>query len=95
MNDKEEVQLAEIRKDVQSLSDVIAEMRAETKEWRARQMQILEKLAENKTSLAFLSGSVRTLESDTDSLKAWRWYTMGLCAALSGAVSTTITSALP
>ena len=76
------VQLAELRKDVQNLADVVNEMRLESKEWREKQMQILQTLASVRSEYNAVIMTQRQLMLDVESLKAWRWYMAGICAAI-------------
>ena len=80
------VQLAELRKDVKNLADIVNEMRIESKEWREKQVQILQTLASARSEYDAVLVTQRQLLLDVESLKAWRWYMAGICAAIAFAM---------
>lgn len=80
------VQLAELRKDVQNLADVVNEMRMESKVWREKQVEILQTLASARSEYEAVIVTQRQLLMDVESLKAWRWYMAGICAAIAFAM---------
>ena len=85
--DSPSVQLAELRRDVQNLADIVNEMRVEAKDWRERQVRVLEELAASRAELSAISGAYGHLLCDVERLKAWRWYMIGVCGAVASGIS--------